>query len=221
MQSKAAGTPTRIRLKDPFNGLSHAAGLVAATVGTLLLVLASPSNAASTAMVAIYGLSLMALYAASSAYHLIPARQPYDKLLRKLDHCAIFLLIAGTYTPVLWWSLQGTRRMIFLGVVWGLAAAGIVMRIAWLGAPRWLYTGMYLGLGWIGVLQAGAIRQSLPHSVLLFIVLGGLTYTAGAVIYALKRPNLYPDRFGFHGLWHLFVLAASAFHFAGVWALIA
>jgi len=220
MQSKAGPGAARIRLKDPFNGLSHAAGLIAATIGTMTLVLATPARGAINTMALIYGLSLMGLYAASSAYHLIPAREPYDRLLRKLDHCAIFLLIAGTYTPVLWWSLQGSRRVIFLSIVWGLAAAGIVMRIAWLGAPRWLYTAMYLGLGWIGVLQVGTIRQSLPPVVQLCIVLGGLTYTAGAVIYALKRPNLYPARFGFHGLWHLFVLAASAFHFAGVWALV-
>jgi hemolysin III len=162
----------------------------------------------------------MVLYAASSAYHLIRGSASTDRLLRRFDHCAIFLLIAGTYTPMLYGALDGTRRTVFLGIVWSVALIGILMRITWLGAPRWLYTAMYLGMGWIGVLQAGAFRRALPSTVLALIVAGGLTYTAGAIIYALKRPNFLPGRFGFHELWHLFVLAASALHFAAVYVLV-
>lgn len=207
------------RFKDPFSGLSHAAGFVGATIGTIALVALAPGKMSTTVCVLVYGVSLMALYAASSAYHLIRGSESLDRLLRRFDHCAIFGLIAGTYTPMLWGALDGTRRLAFLGIVWSIALIGIIMRITWLGAPRWLYTAMYLGMGWIGVLEAGTFRRALPSTVIALIVAGGLTYTAGAIIYALKRPNFLPGRFGFHELWHLFVLAASAFHFAAVWVL--
>lgn len=207
------------RFKDPFSGWSHFVGLVAAAVGTFVLVAATRSNTASVAVVSIYGASLVALYGASSAYHLIKGTERLERLLRRFDHCAIFLLIAGTYTPMLWGALRGTHRAVFLGIVWSVALIGIVMRIAWLGAPRWLYTAMYLGMGWIGVVQANTFRQALPSTVIALIVAGGLTYSVGALIYAFKRPNLIPGRFGFHELWHLFVLGASGFHFAAVYVL--
>jgi len=218
-QPNSADSIASGRFKDPFSGLSHAAGLVGATIGTVVLVLAAPSRPSTIVSVAIYGVSLIALYGASSAYHLIRGSETLDRLLRRLDHCAIFGLIAGTYTPMLYSALQGTHRIVFLAIVWAIAIVGIIMRITWLGAPRWLYTAMYLGMGWIGVLQAGTFRRALPSTVIALVVAGGLTYTAGAIIYALKRPDLLPGRFGFHELWHLFVLAASAFHFAAVYVL--
>jgi hemolysin III len=173
-------------------------------------------STATLATVIVYGVSLMALYAASSVYHLVRGGEALDRLLRRFDHCAIFLLIAGSYTPMLYAALEGAQRTVYLGIVWAIALGGIVMRIAWLGAPRWLYTAMYLGMGWIGVLEAGTFRRALPSDVIALVVAGGLTYTAGAIIYALKRPNLIPGRFGFHELWHLFVLGASVCHFAAV-----
>ena len=207
------------RFKEPFSGFSHAVGLVGAAIGTIALVLVASGKPSTLASVLVYGLSLIALYAASSAYHLIRGNDSLDRMLRRFDHCAIFGLIAGTYTPMLYGALQGTPRVVYLGIVWSIAILGIIMRIAWLGAPRWLYTAMYLGMGWIGVLEAGTFRRALPPDVIGFVVAGGLTYTAGAVIYALKRPKLWPGRFGFHELWHLFVLSASALHFVAVFLL--
>jgi hemolysin III len=211
--------PLQARFKDPVSGLTHLGGLLAACAGTVALLLGAPRTASAMAVALIYGGSLIALYAASSVYHLVRGTEAMDRLLRRFDHCAIFLLIAGTYTPILWWALQGTQRAVYLAVVWGLALAGIVMRIAWLGAPRWLYTAMYLGMGWIGVLQGPTFWRALPGDVLAWVVAGGLTYTAGAVIYALKRPNPLPGRFGFHEVWHLFVLVASVLHFVAVFLL--
>jgi len=207
------------RFKDPFSGFSHAAGSVLAVVGTVVLGLVAKSGVAFAAIV--YGLSLTALYAASATYHLVRGTDALGRLLRRFDHCAVFLLIAGTYTPTIWVSLEGFTRTWMLAAVWGVAAVGIAMRIFWLGAPRWLYLGVYLAMGWMGFLEAKAFYRGMPGAALAMIAAGGLTYTVGAVIYGLKRPNPLPGRFGFHEIWHLFVLLASAFHFAAVYLLVA
>lgn len=206
------------RFKEPFSGFSHAAGSALAVIGTVVLGLVAQGSAAIAAIV--YGLSLTALYAASATYHLVRGTEAVGRLLRRFDHCAIFGLIAGTYTPTIWVALEGTTRNWMLAAVWGVALVGIAMRIFWLGAPRWLYVAVYLAMGWMGFLKAEAFYRGLPGAVLALLAAGGLTYTFGAVIYGLKRPNPLPGRFGFHEIWHLFVLLASVFHFAAVYLLV-
>jgi hemolysin III len=125
----------------------------------------------------------------------------------------IFILIAGTYTPICVLALEGGWRAVLLGLVWTLALCGILLKLLWMDAPRWLSVGLYLAMGWLAVFAASAIFRAIPAGGIAWIIAGGLVYSAGALIYGLKRPNLVPGTFGFHELWHLFVLAGSACHF--------
>jgi hemolysin III len=204
----------RLRVKDPFSGLSHLAGFVVALAGLGWLAMRSGGDASRGIM--IYGASLLALYAASSAYHLVVAGERTTRVLRALDHLAIFFLIAGTCTPLFCRAFEGGTRTAMLAGVWGAAAAGIAMRVLWQKAPRALYTALYVAMGWMVVLRWQAVQHALPTTALVLVVTGGLVYTLGAVVYALRRPDPFPRLFGFHEIWHLFVLGGSALHFAAV-----
>ena len=128
----------------------------------------------------------------------------------------IFVLIAGTYTPFCLLALDGAWRVALLGVIWGLALCGILLKLFWMEAPRWLSVALYLGMGWVGVIAAPALFLAVPTGGMTWVLGGGLLYTAGALIYGLKHPNLVPGVFGFHELWHLFVVAGSSCHFWAV-----
>ena len=208
----------RLRFKDPVSGLSHLAGFALALVG-LGWLLVRGSAAGEAGGVATYGATLLALYAASSAYHLIAAGERTTRVLRALDHLAIFLLIAGTCTPVFCRAFEGTARTAMLAAVWGSAAIGVALRVWWRNAPRALYTALYVAMGWMVLFRWQEVERGIPGAALALVVLGGLTYTAGAVVYALRRPDPFPRVFGFHEIWHLFVLGGSALHFAAVAAL--
>jgi hemolysin III len=130
-----------------------------------------------------------------------------------LDHMTIFILIAGTYTPICLLALDGGWRAGLLALIWTLALCGVVLKVLWMDAPRWLSVGIYLAMGWLAVIAASAIFRAIPPGGTAWILGGGLVYSAGALIYGLKRPNLVPGIFGFHELWHLFVMAGSACHF--------
>jgi hemolysin III len=197
------------------------ASAAAALVGGVVLVLAGPSNAWARLALLAYGLSLVLLFTASSTYHLVKTSPARELLLRKLDHTAIFLLIAGTYTPVCAIVLTGAWRWGLLAAVWGLAVIGIAFKLVFIGAPRWVSVAIYLAMGWLGVIGFGPLFQALPGAAILWLLAGGLLYTLGAVVYALRRPNFLPGTFGFHELWHLFVTAASAAHFIFVFAYVA
>ena len=161
----------------------------------------------------IFGLSLIALYSASALYHLLPVSPAATARLRRLDHMMIFILIAGTYTPVCVLALEGGWRAGLLGLVWTLALCGVALKLLWMEAPRWLSVGVYLAMGWLAVIAASAIFRAVPPGGMAWILGGGLVYSVGAVIYGLKWPDPAPGVFGFHELWHLFVLAGSACHF--------
>jgi hemolysin III len=136
--------------------------------------------------------------------------------LRLLDHVAIFVLIAGTYTPFCLLALDGGWRWGLLALIWGLALCGVLLKLLWMGAPRWLSVILYLGMGWVAVIAAPALLQAVPAGGMAWVLAGGLVYSAGALVYGFKRPNPIPGSFGFHELWHLFVIAGSACHFWAV-----
>jgi|SRR5579859_2827924 len=206
-------------VRDPVSGYSHLAGCALACIGAAaLLARAASLDARVTGVV--YGACLVALYAASSAYHLAPSGEVLRRRLRSLDHAAIFLLIAGTCTPVFWRAFDGVARVAMLAGVWVVGALGIAFRLAWPKAPRWLYTAMYVAMGWMFVIQGPRGFHALPAVAMGLVLAGGVTYTAGAVVYALKRPDPFPRVFGFHEIWHLFVLAGSALHYAAVAAIV-
>ena len=189
-----------------------------ASVGlvVLLAMAARADRADQLVAFGIFGFSLIALYAASSLYHLLPLAPAGIARLRRLDHMMIFVLIAGTYTPFCLLALDGAWRVGLLCLIWGLALCGIVLKLFWMDAPRWLSVALYLGMGWLALVAAPALFRAVPIGGMAWVLAGALVYSAGALIYGLKRPNLVPGVFGFHELWHLFVVAGSACHFWAV-----
>jgi hemolysin III len=208
------------RLREPVNGLTHLVGALLAFVG-LIVLLASAGRVNQIVAFGIFGLSLIALYAASALYHLLPLSPRGTARLRRLDHMMIFVLIAGTYTPFCLLALEGGWRVGLLGLIWGLALCGVLLKLFWMGAPRWLSVALYLGMGWIALVAAPALVRVMPAGGMAWVLAGALVYSAGALIYGLKRPNPVPGVFGFHELWHLFVMAGSACHFWAVLGYIA
>lgn len=206
--------PLLARARDPFSGYSHLVGLGLAIAGAG--VLGVVARGAQLAAALVYAATLIALYAASSAYHLVNLGHDVTARLRRYDHAAIFLLIAGTSTPLFATALEGRARVLMLTAVWAMAIAGILFRALWVGAPRWLYTASYVATGWVVVLKWRAVVAGLPSSAFACLVAGGVVYSLGALVYALKWPDPRPGRFGFHDVWHVFVLAASVLHFAAI-----
>jgi hemolysin III len=204
---------SRCKVREPFNGLSHFAGAVLSLVGLLVLVLCSYHKPWHLAGFLIYGSSLVLLYTASTLYHSLPVGPRRVQQLLVFDQAAIYVLIAGTYTPVCLVTLRGPWGWSLLGVVWSIALLGIALRIAWSRAPVWLPVALYLAMGWLCVLAHQPLQKALPAPGLGWLAAGGLVYTMGTVVFATQRPRLWPGRFSSHELWHVFVLAGSACHF--------
>lgn len=202
------------RLKDPVSGLTHLGGALLSVAGLVVLVCLAARRGTPwhTVSFAIFGTSLILLYTASSLYHLLVLGPRPTRALRRLDHCMIFVLIAGTYTPVCLVPLRGPWGWSLLGSVWGLALAGVVLKLLWLEAPRWLSATLYVALGWLVVTASVPLVHALPTAALLWLLGGGLFYSTGAIIYATKWPRL-AQGFGFHEVFHLFVLAGSLSHY--------
>lgn len=205
-------------MREPVNGLTHAAGGVLAVAGLVVLLATAASARRVDQLVAfgVFGLSLISLYTASSLYHLLPLSPSGVAKLRRLDHMSIFVLIAGTYTPFCLLALEGTWRWGLLSLIWVLALCGVLLKLLWMDAPRWLSVVLYLGMGWVALIAAPALFRAVDVGGMAWVLAGGLTYSAGALVYALERPNLVPGVFGFHEVWHLLVMAGSACHFWAV-----
>jgi len=203
-------------LREPANAVTHFIGVVLAIIGTVALLISASGDPWRVVSVAIFGASMILLYSASTLLHAVHAGASTLRRLRVFDHAAIFVLIAGTYTPITLVPLRlvspGWGWALF-GTVWGLAVLGVVFKLFWINAPRWLSTALYVGLGWIVMIAVVPLVQALSLSALLWLAAGGLCYTVGAVVYATKWPDPWPQTFGFHALWHLFVLAGTACHF--------
>ena len=206
------------RLREPVSGIMHLVGGVLGGIGLAVLLEAAWRTGRIDQLVAfaIFGLSLVVLYTASALYHLLPLSPAGVARLRRVDHMAIFIFIAGTYTPFCLLALDDGWRAGLLGLIWGLALCGVVLKLFWMEGPRWLSVGLYLGMGWVGVVAAPALFRAMPVGGTAWVLAGGLIYSAGALVYGLKRPNPVPGVFGFHELWHLFVVAGSACHFWAV-----
>lgn len=183
-------------------------------IACLTLVVLSPTPIARLAT-AIFTLSSMVLFGMSALYHRFNWGPKAKATLRRIDHASIFVLIAGTYTPLALLALEQPGSIILLSSVWGGALVGILARIFWVGAPRWLYVPLYLLLGWAAIAYMGPLFQfSVPMAML--VIMGGLAYTVGAIVYGFKRPNFSPGHFGFHELFHALTVVAWACHFAAV-----
>ena len=187
-------------------GWFHLGATPVVIIASLILFILSKSTFKFA--VAIYSITAIMLFSVSAIYHRVPWNPTKKKIWRRWDHANINLLIAGSYTPFAVALLEGNSRTILLLVVWIGAAAGVAMRIFWLGAPRWLYAANYLLLGWVAVAYMPQLYRAGGLWVLLPIIVGGLLYSIGAIFYALKRPGKAAKYFGFHELFHIFVLAA-------------
>ena len=192
-------------------GLLHAYAFWFALAAAAVLVAIAPAEARLPA--AIYGLSLSALFAVSGLYHRWRWDMRWRPLLRRMDHSTIYVFIAASCTPIAWRVLDGSMRTVVLVAVWAGAIGGIALSVAWITAPRVLVALSYLLVGWAGAIGLPQIVDRLPTAPLVLLATGGLLYTVGAVVYALKRPNPWPRVFGFHEVFHALVVVAAVVHF--------
>ncbi|GAA2235333.1 hemolysin III family protein [Rarobacter faecitabidus] len=198
-------------IKPRLRGWLHAAAAPLALVVGIVLICLTPTIAGKVAS-AIFALTSVMLFSTSATYHLGHWSVRTKAVLRRLDHSNIFLLIAGTYTPLAVLLLDRKPMIILLSVIWSGALIGLLARVLWIGAPRWLYVPIYIALGWVAVIYLPAFARGGGEAVVWLIIAGGLAYTLGAVVYGLKRPNPLPRWFGFHEIFHLFTLIAFACH---------
>ena len=204
------------KLREPVNSLTHWGGAILALIGLVALLIVGWSTPAKIISLAIYGVSLIFLFSASATYHMVQVKDKALEIFRKIDHAAIFVLIAGTYTPFCINAFEGFWKWGMLSIVWSLAVIGIIVKIFYIRAPRWLNASIYILMGWISVLAGGQMLAALPAWVFTWLIIGGVIYTLGAVVYMTKIFNFKPGVFGFHEVWHIFVLLAAAAHFVAV-----
>ena len=204
------------------SSFTHFAGMLLSIAGLVLLVVYAVRYATPWHVVtfSVYGASMILLYLASSVYHLLYISDKVRGILRQIDHMAIFVLIAGTYTPICLVPLRGGWGWALFGCIWACAVAGILVKVFWMNAPRWLYTLFYILMGWMALVALYPLIQRMPTSTLCWLFGGGLAYTIGGVQYALKWPRLKNKYFGFHEIFHIFILLGSVCHFIMMWQIL-
>lgn len=203
------------KFREPVSSLTHLVGAFLSTIGLILLIKYSldTANVYNTIILAVFGISSILLYSASSTYHKSLSSKKVIKMLRRVDHSMIYVLIAGTYTPICLIALKGMiGTILFLGI-WLLAFIGILLKIVWFDAPRLLYTGFYILMGWISIFAIVPIIKAVSLGGFMWLLAGGLFYTVGSVIYATKRPKINLKSFGFHEIFHIFIMLGSVCHF--------
>lgn len=201
------------RLKEPFCALSHGVGVLLSLAGLVLLLALAHGEAWRTVGFSIYGISLILLYTASTLYHTFRKTPCEGSWFARFDYSAIYLLIAGSYTPLCLVTLRGAWGWSLLAIVWALAIAGVATSLAWKTKPPWLRITAYVAMGWLVVFALSPLRAAWPAEAFGWLVGGGLAYSVGVVILAVDKPHLWPGKFSAHDLWHVFVLGGSVCHF--------
>lgn len=206
------------RVKDPISALTHFIGFWLALIGMPLLLIVAAQKGRSIpelTSLAIFMISMVLLYGASTAYHSFHISMHADKVLKKIDHMMIFVLIAGSYTPVCVITLAGPGGRNLLLLIWGIAFAGITFKALWVTCPKWVSSIIYISMGWIALLAIRTLYANMNTSAFFWLLTGGIVYTIGGVIYALKLPLLqkYFNGFGAHELFHVFVMLGSFCHY--------
>lgn len=203
-------------IKDPVSGFSHLIGMLLSIAGLVLLIVYAAiygEGAWDIVTFTIFGVALVLLYLFSSLYHLLNLGETGTKVFKKFDHMMIYILIAATYTPICLGPLRGPWGWSIFGVVWGLAVLGVILTAVWIKAPRWLTTSIYIAMGWLVVIMAYPFittfksLNALPS--VLWLLLGGIFYTIGGIIYGLKKAPFTTKHFGFHEIFHIFVMLGS------------
>ena len=202
-------------MKPRLRGLLHQYAFFASLPALPLLLLASPTVRAAVAAT-LYGLSLVAMFGVSALFHRVTWSAPARRWMGRLDHAMINLLIAGTFTPIGLLALSGTLARVSLAFIWGGALGGILLHLLWIDAPKWLSAAVYLVLGWTGIAALPQLVSQVGWGPTALLALGGGLYSAGAAVYALRRPDPAPEVFGYHEVFHALVIAAAATHYAVV-----
>lgn len=215
----------KFKIKDPGSAITHFIGMVLALAASVPLLIKAAQAPGLTHVFAlgIFITSMVLLYAASTIYHTLDISPKVNQTLRKVDHMMIFILIAGTYTPICMLVLgDGTGRTM-LALVWGIAIIGMLINALWITCPKWFSSLIYIAMGWICVLAFGKITSALPKAAFFWLLAGGIIYTVGGIIYALKLPffNTKHKNFGSHEIFHLFVMGGSLCHYIMMYAYVA
>ncbi len=211
-------------IKDPGSAITHFIGMLMAIFAAvpLLIKAAHEPSRIYVVSIAVYAASLILLYAASTTYHTFNRSEKLNTILKKVDHMMISVLIAGSYTPICLLVLGGKTGILLLSIVWGIALIGILIKAFWVYCPKWVSSVLYIGMGWTCVLAFTQILNSMSPAAFGWLLAGGIIYTAGGVIYALKLPifNSRHKYFGSHEIFHLFVMGGSACHFVVMYAFV-
>lgn len=212
------------QIKDPGSAITHFIGMLMAIFAAVPLLLKAAHEPSPTylASLSVYIVSLILLYAASTTYHTFNISKKVNTILKKIDHMMIFVLIAGSYTPVCLLVLRGKTGITLLSIVWGIAIVGILIKAFWVYCPKWVSSVLYIGMGWTCVLAITKILDALSPAAFGWLLAGGIIYTIGGIIYALKLPifNSRHKNFGSHEIFHLFVMGGSACHFIFMYAFV-
>ena len=210
--------------KDPGSAITHFIGMLMAMFAAIPLLIKAASEPGKIYIVslAIYAVSLILLYAASTTYHTFDFSEKVNTILKKIDHMMIFVLIAGSYTPICLLVLDQPTGIILLSIVWAIAIIGILLKAFWVFCPKWVSSILYIGMGWTCVLAFTQILNNMSRPAFLWLLAGGIIYTIGGIIYALKLPifDSKHKNFGTHEIFHLFVMAGSACHFVVMYAFV-
>ena len=213
------------KAKDPGSALTHFIAMVLAILGAvpLLIKAAREPDVLHMIAMAIFILSMILLYAASTIYHTLDISEKINKRLKKLDHMMIFILIAGSYTPICLIALPQKTGFLLCALVWSVALIGILIKALWINCPKWFSSLIYIGMGWLCVLAFSQIFNSLSKPAFGWLLAGGIIYTIGGIIYALKLPifNSKHKNFGSHEIFHLFVMGGSICHFIVMYCFVA
>ncbi len=209
------------RLREPVNGLTHLFAALASAIGMVGLIIVGRDNAFKLISLLVYATSLVFMFSASATYHLVQGGARLGRILRKLDHTSIYLLIAGTYTPICLHFFTGFWQWGIVTIIWTLAAVGIAVKLFMMNAPRWVSAGTYLLMGWLCLIAVQEMLSVMPVGALVWLALGGIAFTIGAVIYVTKKPDFFPGTFGFHEVWHIFVILGCLCHFILIAAFVA
>lgn len=201
--------------REPVNTISHMAGALFSIVALTMMVVVAAirSDVWHIVSFSIFGTTLILMYTASFLYHGLRVSEKALLVFKKIDHIMIFMVIAGSYTPVCLVPLRGPWGWSIFGTVWGIALLGIFLKIFFIQSPRWVSTLIYVIMGWMCLVAVYPLLQKLNPSSLFWLTLGGVFYSLGALIYVVKKPNPFPKVLGFHEIWHFFVLAGSVCHF--------
>lgn len=204
----------QLTIREPGSAITHFIACLMAAIAASPLIIKAQSGIA-TAAVTVFAISMILLYGASTLYHSVNVADKFLRIFRKIDHMMIFVLIAGSYTPVCLIVLGGSMGYSLLALVWGVAIAGMIVNAIWITCPKWFSSMIYIAMGWICLLVFGTLWDSLPHAAFGWLLAGGIIYTIGGIIYALKLPifNSLHKYFGSHEIFHLFVMGGSICHF--------